>query len=1107
MKKMNKFLLLFGLCCSMAATIAIGTTTMTVAQAEESTAVIGGVFKEEYGIDETIILPDFNLATEYIVNVQAYENDTCKILQTYENPKSAKYTFEEAGTYVISYTYCTDDESLQSYSYTMDVIEKAIFDISAFPQTAYINSRIDFGSVKLIYKGKSKTADIAVFDPDGNSLDVSSGIFAPTKVGKYQFTVSTTLNGQYYSDKFSVEVLADASKLFESETATFIPNYNLPSWSDQGNGVLITTKTPQTKVRYTNVIDISKLTSDIPVIEFQVLYGKDETTGYTFADMGRGTVLNDLVHVKLTDVHNEDNYIYYMWRSGEWYLYNNMYEQAISYVGTAPRTKNLPKWYSYFPTGAAIYNTFRGADGKAVEPNTGHLFNFSMDYETNSTYMFTQPVGTKSVDKYFITSYADRDAFGNNAFDKFTTGEVYLELVFSLDFDYSDQAGIVVTSIAGNSLSGSVVNGSTNTGTFEDNVKPEINLAIDKDYIDNMPTGYVGVSYPVPSAYALDNISGECKVYCGVTEQSSKTAYTIKNGKFMPDQAGVYKITYTATDAYGNIDTKVLTVNVKDEDVPKINFAFAEGTVAKYKSEFAIPKLQVSGGSGKIDYSYKLFYNDVEIDATKAVTLSELGTLKFVFTAQDYLGAEIGNVNNALILEIIETDDMFVTFNSFVPKYVKQNTTLVFPDISIISASTNEIVQAIKVNGTELGADRTYNVTEAVGSVLTVEYVANNGKEWSQTFAVEVLKNSDDVCESMVSNINGATLGNDLDGGLIYQVNGDKYIVTPNPVPSDGFVLNANLHFAKLDSYVVCFYDCYDANKTVELAFSMLSDGRLLLKVNGGTEYKITPDSMHADGRANLYLNFDSKTGRLSNYKDVLLAYVTDYVNGEVFEGFEDNLAYVSVAFVNAKNMTYTLLRMSNQNFGKFSNMLAVGPQIAIDGDMSNQYAQQNDTVVICKAMGVDLFDGIFDVYVSVIAPDGSLLISDEKADTEKSIVLSNSGVYTITYYSIDAHGGRGELLFEYTVPDYVGATISVNTTKIEVKVGEKFNIPTATVTDNLTPNELIDLYTFIIDENNHYTLVNGEYSLDNAGEYTLVYVAVDGSGNISRQTVLVVVK
>ncbi len=1109
MKKTNKVLLLAGVFCCMVTAFAFGAANVNVKEASaESTAAFSGSFEEEYGLNETIILPEFNLANDYVINMQTYEEDTLKILETYENPQSVKYTFEELGTHVISYIYELDDASLQAYNYTVNVVEKAVFDISAFPQTAYIGNAIDFGAVKLIYQGKSKTADVLVIDPAGNVFDVSNGVFAPTSIGEYKFSVSTTLNGQYYSKNFSVDVVADASALFESETASFISDYDLPSWSPSGNGVLVTTTTAGSKVRYSNVIDISKLTSDIPVIEFQALFGKDETTGYTFGDMGQRAAADGALQVKLIDAYDENKFITFIWRSNEWFLYNNPYGKVSSFTGTSPNKYPVPKWAGYFEGKTEFYSTFRGAEAKAFDGRTGVLFNFSMDYETNSSYMYTTAVDTSASKKYFITSYADKDKYGNEAFDKFTTGECYLEIKFPEYWYDGNRYGLVVTSVAGNSLSGMSVNDmdKVNDNSFVDDVKPAINLDLDKDYMENMPTGYVGVPYPVPSAYALDNISGECQVYCGVTEETTKTKYAVRKGVFTPDRAGEYKITYTTTDAYGNIDTVVLSVTVKDEAVPKIDFAFTEEVIAKYKSEIVMPKITVSGGSGKIDYSYKLYYNDVEVDTTKPLRLSELGILKFVFTAQDYLGTEIGNEGNALILNVVETDDLFITMNDFVPKYVKQNTTVVFPDFTVDSASANEIVKTIKVNGVALGADRTYTVTGETGSDLKIEYVADNGKEFKQTFTAEVIPNSDDVCELMVSDIDNAVLGQALDGGLIYQVSGDKYIASPQPICSDGFVLNANLDLTKLDTYTVSLYDCYDADKAVTFTFSALGT-QVLMLVNGRTEYKFAPDATFADGSVNLYLNFDSKTGRLSNYKDVMLAYVTDYVNGETYEGFNENIAYASASFKGASDMTYTLLRLGNQIFGRYSNTLAIGPQISIAGDLMSQYINKGTTVIVPAAIGFDLFDGRFDVYVSVMAPDGSLVINGEIADTEKSFAANDYGIYKITYYSTDAHNGASETMFEYNVPEYIPPEISVDTTKIEAKVGEKFTIREATVTDNVTPSEMISLYAFIIDENNHYTMVSGEYSIDKAGEYTLVYVAVDLNGNIGRKTVTVVIK
>ena len=1104
MRKITKLLFLAGLCCL---TIMIGANMLQINEANAETAnAIIGTFKEEYAVGETINLPEFQLSKEYVVNVQMYEGDTLKILESYESSVAIPYTFKKTGTYIFSYTYYADGASMQAHNYTVNVVEKALFDISAFPQIMNVSDKVEFGEVRLWLNGKSKKADIFATKPNGNAFDISNGVFSPSEVGIYNFTLNATMNGQRFSDKFSIEVVADPSKLFTSNTATFISDYSLPTWSEPGNGVLITTTVGSTKVRYNNIIDISKLTSDIPVIEFQVLYGNDQQTGYTFADLGQGwSSIRANMSVRLIDVYDQSKYISMRWRSGEWYEYNNPYDKCFSYVGTAPCTDNVPKWGN-----GEFYSTFNGIEGKAQNSSSGKLFNFAMDYETNCAYIYSQKIDTGAKMKYLVGQYANTDHYGKQAFDKFTTGEVYLEISFPVEtyFIGSDRAGIVVTSIGGNSLSGKMFDGQNgaSSNVFTDNVKPNIILDLEEHYQDNMPIGYVGVGYPVPSAYALDTVSGECKVYCGVVETNSKTEYAIRNGKFIPDKAGEYNLTYMTTDAYGNIDSKTLNVLIKDEELPKITFAFEEEVVAKYKFDFVIPKFTVSGGSGNVNYSYKIYYNEKEVTVDKKLTLSELGTLKFVFEATDYLGTEIGNEDNALLLEIVQTDDMFVTFNDYIPKYVKTGTNLILPDTTVISGAETEVVKTVKVNGTTLGADRVYAVSQTAGEFLTVEYISNNGKECKQTFEIEVVANTDDVRYAMISDIQNASLGSGLNGGLIYQVSGDKYIATPNPVSCNGFVLNANFDIKKLTSKTVYFYDCYSANKVLQLRFTA-NGAKFFMQVNGREEYNVSPSATFADGTANLYLNFDAKTGRISDYNDLSICYISDYLNGDEYEGFQENMAYVAIRFKDAQDMTYNLLRISNQTFGMYSNILAIGPQVAVDGDLISQYIDKGATVVIPRAKGLDLFDGVFEAYVSVIGPDDLYIFQDAKADTERSFIASDAGVYTIIYYSVDAHQGRAELLVEYTVPDYTAPVITVNTSKINIPVGLTFKIPEATVTDNITPVEQVKLYVFVIDENNHYTMVDDEYTIKKAGKYTLVYVAIDSSGNMSRQTVTIIVK
>lgn len=427
------------------------------------------------------------------------------------------------------------------------------------------------------------------------------------------------------------------------------------------------------------------------------------------------------------------------------------------------------------------------------------------------------------------------------------------------------------------------------------------------------------------------------------------------------------------------------------------------------------------------------------------------------------------------------------------------------PDFVAISGSEADTVKTIKVNGVELGADRIYNVNDNIGTVLTVEYIANNGKEWKEAFAVTVVSNEGDVQNAFVTNMGAGKLEQGLDAGLTYSVNGDKYYALVNPIASDSFVFRAKFNVRNLESQILSFYDCYSSNKIVTWGINY-NGVNLVLTINGKEEYKFSPNATYNDGTLEIYLHFNSETGRIADYNDLLIGYVTTYENGEEYVGFQENMAYISVSLNGANRLQYTLLRIGNQTFGTYSNMIAIGPQVVIDGELMSQYIQKGDIIEIPKAKGVDVVDGLFDVYVSVLAPNGSYIFQDEKADVVRNFTATETGIYRITYYSVDNHQGRGEATYDYTIPEYEGPAIIVNQSDIKVAVGEKFSIPQATATDNMTPEDQIMIYAFIIDENNHYTLAEGEYAISKAGKYTLVYVALDMSGNVSRKTVTIFV-
>ena len=659
------------------------------------------LLREEYSVGENVVLPNVILPNgNERVFVQKLDNGVVTLYKSF-NPlkKGDAVVFEESGEYVICFVQENND-AVYNKNFTVSVVKKKAFDFSSFPQTMSINEKLNFGKVLFNNEGILSAADVYCISPLGDGVDVSEGVFIPNVVGDYKFT-AMAINGQY-KDTVTVTVVGDTSKLFASDVVEVSSNYDLPSWSVPGNGVLLATEVRNATARYTNVIDLSAITSDIPLIEFQVMYGNDGN--YNFTDMGIIYLQSGYFKVRLVDIYDPNIKVEFAWRSNEWYYYPSM-SKGDSLLLTAPKDFDMAKWYTGNGYAELGRYTFLGSEG--IE-NNAQLFNVAYDYEENSSYYFN--MGAKK----FFSNYASTDLWGGNAFEKFTTGEVYLEIVFG---DYDTMRGIVVTSVAGNSLSGNSVSDLDNVDedSFIDSGKPTYKFNVDNEFLSNMPDGYINVKYPIPECYVIDTIAGERAVKTLVRNDSTGKTYSVNDGYFIPEEAGIFSIIYSTVDGYGEVLNKVVKIEVINSDVPLIEFAFENIPTAKKGMNYQIPKINVSGGSGKVDYDYKIFYNGKEVfaDIFNRVYLDDAGELKFIFEAKDYLGTEI--LNNEFVIDVYIASDAYINVSESVPKYVRFGSTIVFPSYDVVCYGANISDKYIEVNGVRLSDNRKYFVIDDVG--------------------------------------------------------------------------------------------------------------------------------------------------------------------------------------------------------------------------------------------------------------------------------------------------------------------------------------------------------------------------------------------------------
>ena len=641
--------------------------------------------------------------------------------------------------------------------------------------------------------------------------------------------------------------------------------------------------------------------------------------------------------------------------------------------------------------------------------------------------------------------------------------------------------------------------------SFVDNVRPSLLFSSPEKLLSNMPEGYVDVKYPLPNCYAMDTISGKCDVDISVINKTNGKNYSVSKGFFIPEEAGEFAIVYAAKDCYGNLVSRTLEVLVKDETTPLIEFGFDGLTPAKQGMNYKLPNIKVEGGSGDIEYTYKIMYNGKEVfaDEYNCIFLSEIGSLKYVFTAKDYLGTAL--FADELVIDIGISEEAFINIQKSLPKYVRKGDVVTFPafDIFYYGANGLEPDSYLEVNGVKLGADRKYTVPENV-SKLTVKYSATSDKEYYETFEIEVLDKYSKVENAFsTENVIFSSLKTDH---LEFTVNNDAVIKAPCPVLATEFSINFSFDTEK-SSVKLLLVDGYNSQNVIAIKFSkIVGSTKIAMLINEKHYYEITP-RIYEDGIATVYLNFDSSNGRLSDFRSVLYSYIADGVYTDLFTGFSNDVCYVEMEITNTQLAKFNLYSLCNQSFDKFSNAIAYGPQIQILGEIESTEVFTGDIITVPMAKAYDLFDGECRVVVSVMSPSGEELVKRKVCNKEYTFTIGGYGTYTVTFESADNSNGSTILTFTLNNVDTVAPTITVDMNDKTCGINSTIKIKEATVTDNISSN--LSYFVCIIGVDNVYqeVEVGTSYKFEEKGNYKIVYLAKDEFGNIGRTVINITVK
>lgn len=891
----------------------------------------------------------------------------------------------------------------------------------------------------------------------------------------------------------TVAEATQSASLFENTFAcdTIVGNQDFPEeYSQPGNGVKILGNLNQASVRYRNVIDASTLTKDENLIAFQIL------------SMGHADVF-DTMYITLTDIYDSSNTVRFRIKQQTWRTEYSMV--AVNYDGRWMYIVNQPGHANAGNINDPVEDMYGSwvntpFDAGKSDINGGKIQNvppltIKLDYDSGKVYLDNN--GTLCMDML------NESMVGvGNQWKKFTTGECYLDITYE---NVMGSCGIIVSEIAGQSLSGE---------TLVDTTAPVLKADLPENYMQSMPDAQKNGAYPLPQFRALDVVDGSCEVEFSLSQSGVDVtdSVLVEDGNIYFRRAGTYDLNFTSEDKSGNPARKTLRV-VCEDSIPLIDIHFAQEPETAYiGSQFYLPEIVAEGGSGNLELTYDVYYNNkkITVPESRYLDLTEEGEIRILCEVKDYIGT-LASSAEEFVIEVLPPQQT-VLYVGGVPHSATKGKQLVLPDFEAINYNHQEgeagyyPEKKVTVNGVDVTDTLTYTVTEEAKTVLEVVYSAGEGAaRGEKKFNLIVIdpKNVEDYFiygEGVTVNGDGAESRRYTQ----FDCSTDMTYLLSQPVMSDYLEFELIAGNSNFEYFDVVMEDYY-SGATVFFRFKPITDNTTssYMQLNGiGSDYTVN-GSFYSTTNSFSFI-YDNETKTLLTGAGDSVCTVARTADGQTFDGFESGAVRFSVRTnvrTEGESCKIRFYSVSNQNFiSPFQDRF--NPEAHYFTPMEYRSISIGDEFVVAGAVAYDVLDCNSEISVSLVAPDGTKLLDKAPCDQNYTFKAEQYGRYTITYYIFDSVN-RDENMdcdrFNVIVRDEEPPVICVQKKPAaNISLGEMIERPVFTVTDNYS--ETTECGVYVKDTNGYYIDISAAdaegYVPQARGEYIVYILAYDEAYN-----------
>ena len=702
-------------------------------------------------------------------------------------------------------------------------------------------------------------------------------------------------------------------------------------------------------------------------------------------------------------------------------------------------------------------------------------------------------------EKDILVADLDAEECFDTLWGGFTTGEVYLSIKGT---EYlSSSLNFVITKIDGEDVGNKAAAGNK----IVDKEAPVLTVNVPQ----TVPEAVVDVPYSLFSATANDLYDG--KIEPKVTVTSAGKEVEVSDGKFIPEAAATYIVTYTASDYSGNMVSREVSVTAKRGRTLSITLAdapageFLTGTlvpVAEYTASnvsgtlnMKITAIRVADGKGNSILDGERY----EVKDGKFCPMYD-GKYRIEYQASDYL---VPRVIRSYEMTVGINPDVVIIGEAELPRYYISG--MVYETPSLLGywfdeSGPHEVVSEVSWSADGVSFTKANDLFAPVANgTLTLRFVAayKDKTEAVKMYTVDAQDVGYNDAKLRIKDYFKVTSGSALVGAesdkILVAVDGQADLVFINTLQTASFSFRYSV--GKIGQFSIRLTAADDEEKMIEVGYTDLKTGKMSVtaSVMGASYTK----QFNYNAGDELVLRYYDSSRKLQVTDKLAIDLSEDFV------GFGGKV-WMDVSF--AEGGEAQLYELNGQ---LLTNISAdrIKPMIVVDVEAGDRML--NDVYHVEKCTIADVLDTYVIAYMYMTTPyggfakatDGTVLDGSAYYGREYDILLDQYGVYTVYYYAKDTAGNQQTFTFQVTVVDSFPPTIVTAEKNRFVALGGEIKPAKYEVKDDLSSEKEIRSYVCIIRPDG--SGVSGVTSVKATmkGVYKIIYYAIDAYGNTSTLT------